>query len=70
MLMVHWNTLTPIPIDETEVEELLTSANVPDPVIRLQKPVPLVGLFAFNTVFPEHKTWSSPDKASDGGVST
>jgi hypothetical protein len=49
---------------------LLASAKIPEPVTRLQAPVPLVGLFAFNTVLSEHKTWSSPANASDGGVST
>lgn len=68
--MDHWNTLTPIPMEVTAVVALLASANVPDPVTRLQAPVPLVGLFAFNAVLSEHKAWSSPAKASDGGVST
>jgi hypothetical protein len=68
--MVHWNTLTPIPMEFTADVALLASENVPDPVTRLQTPVPLVGLFAFKTVLSEHKTWSSPANASEGGVST
>lgn len=54
--MVHWNTLTPIPMEVTAVVGFAASANVPEPVTILHTPFPLAGEIAAKVVFSVHKT--------------
>jgi hypothetical protein len=68
LLMVHWNTLAPVPNPVTPEVGEDAEVIVPAPLMSVHTPVPIVGVFPANVAVVPHTFWVLPAAAVVGGV--